>query len=70
MLLSDILKNPNFTAEFPYSVRVYGEYCDPVTVFNSWENPVPPEYMDREVVYMNVYSEVGNMPCLVIEIEE
>lgn len=68
MKLSDILKNPNFPAEFPYTIGVNNIFGDTIKVYQSWEEQIPNELMDNEITFMNPCLLNDDMPCLCLEI--
>ena len=73
MEVSDIIKNYNFTPEFPYVVSVDNDRGDILAQYESWEKEVPDCLLDKEVSYMNVVNGFGYMndtPVMVIDVFE
>ena len=71
MTVQDIIRNSNFPVEFPYVVRITDEYGESILEFESWEDEIPKEVLEAEVVWLNVvggYGTMYNTPCMVIDI--
>ena len=66
MKVFDIIDNENFNAEFPYVVRTTDEYGNPVKEFVSWEDEIPIDILNEEVVFLNVVNGYGYMPNMAV----